>query len=81
MTQQFNTLNQLRNRASREILQFHPEADRMVSFKGFNPGFDTGFGSPSNKCLLREAHRRGWPMGPALKKLAAEAASSWGKAR
>ena len=77
MSKQFNTLNQLRTFVTREQMAYHMQADRMVSFKVVNPGFTTGFGSPSDKCLLREARRRGWAMGPALKKKATEAAVSW----
>lgn len=76
---QFNTMNKLRNHAKREQLMFHPQADRMISFKGMLSGFDTGFAAPSDKCLLRHARSKGWPMGPSLKKLAAKAAATWGK--
>ena len=76
---QFNTMNKLSTHAKREQLMFHPQADRMVSFNVVLPGFDTGFAAPSDKCLLRHAHRMGWPMGPALAKEAAKAADSWGK--
>ena len=79
MKTQFNTLNQIHKYARRERLAFHPQADRMVSFKGMLPGFDTGFGTPSDKCLLRHARNKGWALGPALKKEAAQAAASWGK--
>lgn len=77
---QLNTENQLWRLAAREQMGYHGPADRLVSFRGMTPGFTMGFAAPSLKCLLREAHRRNWPMGPSMRRLAraaAAAAAAW----
>lgn len=78
---QFNTLNQLVQFSIRERMAFHPLADVVKPFKDHHsPEISgQGFAAPSERCLLRWAHKRGWPMGPALRRKAAEAARTWGR--
>lgn len=68
MRKQFNTLGQLRNEADRLQLMKH-YCGVVKSFRGFNPGFDTGFGALSDKALLDHASKS-WHLGPALRRKA-----------